>query len=42
MDTELSSPFCPIEEAIAAVARGELVVVCDSPDRENEGDLVAG
>jgi 3,4-dihydroxy 2-butanone 4-phosphate synthase/GTP cyclohydrolase II len=34
-----SSPFCPIEEAIAAIARGELVVVCDSPDRENEGDL---
>jgi 3,4-dihydroxy 2-butanone 4-phosphate synthase/GTP cyclohydrolase II len=29
-----------IDETIAAVARGELVVLVDSPDRENEGDLV--
>ena len=34
-----ASPFCPIEEAIEAIRRGEMVVVCDSPDRENEGDL---
>ena len=33
------SPFCPIEEALEAIRRGEMVVVCDSPDRENEGDL---
>src|SRR5882724_10813549 len=33
------SPFCPIEDAIEAIRRGEMVVVCDSPDRENEGDL---
>ena len=29
-----------IEEAIAAVSKGEMVVVVDSEDRENEGDLV--
>jgi 3,4-dihydroxy 2-butanone 4-phosphate synthase/GTP cyclohydrolase II len=35
-----SSPFAPIEDAIAAVARGEIVVVVDDEDRENEGDLI--
>ncbi len=29
-----------VEEAVAAVARGEMVVVVDSKERENEGDLV--
>jgi len=29
-----------VEEAVAAVARGELVVVVDDRDRENEGDLI--
>ena len=29
-----------IEEAIAAIGRGEVVVVVDDADRENEGDLV--
>ncbi|MBJ3774669.1 3,4-dihydroxy-2-butanone-4-phosphate synthase [Acuticoccus sp. 2012] len=29
-----------VEDAIAAVARGELVVVVDDTDRENEGDLI--
>lgn len=29
-----------IEEAIAAIARGEIVVVADDVDRENEGDLI--
>ncbi|MGD1011965.1 MAG: bifunctional 3,4-dihydroxy-2-butanone-4-phosphate synthase/GTP cyclohydrolase II [Acidimicrobiales bacterium] len=29
-----------IEEAIAAIGRGEMVVVVDDEDRENEGDLV--
>src|SRR5215210_1403 len=32
--------FDPIEEAIAAIARGEIVVVVDDEDRENEGDLI--
>jgi len=29
-----------VEEAVASIARGEMVVVVDSKDRENEGDLV--
>jgi 3,4-dihydroxy 2-butanone 4-phosphate synthase / GTP cyclohydrolase II len=33
-------PFTEIENAIDAVARGELVVVVDDADRENEGDLI--
>jgi 3,4-dihydroxy-2-butanone 4-phosphate synthase len=32
--------FTQIERAIDAVARGELVVVVDDADRENEGDLI--
>jgi 3,4-dihydroxy 2-butanone 4-phosphate synthase / GTP cyclohydrolase II len=32
--------LAPIDAAVAAIARGEMVVVVDSPDRENEGDLV--
>ncbi len=33
-------PFHQIEEAIAAIGRGEMVVVVDDADRENEGDLI--
>ena len=33
-------PFSTIEAAIAAIARGEIVVVVDDADRENEGDLI--
>src|SRR5438874_11725599 len=33
------SPFAGIEEAIADIREGRMVVVVDSPDRENEGDL---
>ncbi|MBW3614333.1 MAG: bifunctional 3,4-dihydroxy-2-butanone-4-phosphate synthase/GTP cyclohydrolase II [Actinobacteria bacterium] len=33
-------PFADIDKAIAAVARGEIVVVVDDEDRENEGDLI--
>ncbi|HLN41275.1 MAG TPA: 3,4-dihydroxy-2-butanone-4-phosphate synthase, partial [Acidimicrobiales bacterium] len=32
--------FSPIEDAIDAIGRGEIVVVVDDEDRENEGDLV--
>ncbi|HZU71563.1 MAG TPA: bifunctional 3,4-dihydroxy-2-butanone-4-phosphate synthase/GTP cyclohydrolase II [Acidimicrobiales bacterium] len=32
--------FARIEDAIAAIGRGELVVVVDDEDRENEGDLI--
>ncbi|SER44561.1 bifunctional 3,4-dihydroxy-2-butanone-4-phosphate synthase/GTP cyclohydrolase II [Salisediminibacterium halotolerans] len=33
--------FDPIEEAIYALAQGEVIIVCDDEDRENEGDFVA-
>ena len=33
-------PLAPIEDAIAAIARGGIVVVVDDVDRENEGDLI--
>ncbi len=33
-------PFAPIEDAVAAYAAGEIVVVVDDASRENEGDLV--
>ncbi len=39
-ETAADSPFSPVEEAIEAVARGEIVVVADDEDRENEGDLI--
>jgi 3,4-dihydroxy 2-butanone 4-phosphate synthase / GTP cyclohydrolase II len=32
--------FDAIEDATAAIARGEIVVVADDEDRENEGDLI--
>src|SRR5436305_15302066 len=32
--------FAKIEDAVAAIGRGEIVVVVDDEDRENEGDLV--
>ena len=34
------SDFATIEEAVAAMARGEIIVVVDDEDRENEGDLI--
>jgi 3,4-dihydroxy 2-butanone 4-phosphate synthase/GTP cyclohydrolase II len=34
------SAFHRIEEAVAAIGRGEVVVVVDDEDRENEGDLI--
>jgi 3,4-dihydroxy 2-butanone 4-phosphate synthase/GTP cyclohydrolase II len=33
-------PFTAIENAVAAIARGEIVIVVDDADRENEGDLI--
>jgi 3,4-dihydroxy 2-butanone 4-phosphate synthase/GTP cyclohydrolase II len=33
------SPFATIEEALADIRAGRMVVVCDDEDRENEGDL---
>lgn len=36
----MATTFDAVEEAIAAIAAGELVVVVDDDDRENEGDLI--
>ena len=33
--------FSPIEELVAAIGRGEIVVITDDENRENEGDLIA-
>ena len=35
-----SSKMASVEDAVAAIARGEIVVVVDDEDRENEGDLI--
>ena len=37
---DTDSVFASIEDAVAAMARGEIVVVVDDEDRENEGDLI--
>jgi 3,4-dihydroxy 2-butanone 4-phosphate synthase/GTP cyclohydrolase II len=34
------TPFATIEEAVADIRDGKMVVVVDDPERENEGDLV--
>ena len=36
----MSSPFHSLEEAIEAIRQGDMVVVVDDDDRENEGDLI--
>jgi len=38
--TAHGSVFAPIDDVIAAIARGEMVVIVDDEDRENEGDLI--
>jgi 3,4-dihydroxy 2-butanone 4-phosphate synthase/GTP cyclohydrolase II len=37
---EHKNPFNTVDEAVEAIARGEIVVVVDDEDRENEGDLI--
>jgi 3,4-dihydroxy 2-butanone 4-phosphate synthase/GTP cyclohydrolase II len=37
---EHAHAFATIPEAVAAIGRGEIVVVVDDEDRENEGDLI--
>lgn len=39
-DESGSTPFDTVEEAIDAIRAGEIVIVADDEDRENEGDLV--
>ena len=33
-------PFNTVEQAIADIAAGKLIIVADDEDRENEGDLI--
>jgi len=40
MPTPKNSGFDPPEDAIAEIAKGNMVIVTDDEDRENEGDLV--
>ncbi len=39
-DVAVANQFSTIEDAVEAISRGEVVVVLDAEDRENEGDLV--
>jgi 3,4-dihydroxy 2-butanone 4-phosphate synthase/GTP cyclohydrolase II len=32
-------PFASVEDAVAAIRDGQMIIVCDDEDRENEGDL---
>lgn len=41
MSKEPNIPFSPVEDVIADIAAGRMVVVTDDADRENEGDLIA-
>src|SRR5687768_4046218 len=34
-----AGPFAAVEDAVASIQRGEMVIVVDDEDRENEGDL---
>src|SRR5271167_3507430 len=36
---DCASPFARVEDAIAAIRAGKMVIVVDDEDRENEGDL---
>jgi 3,4-dihydroxy 2-butanone 4-phosphate synthase/GTP cyclohydrolase II len=38
--SEYADHFSSIPDAVAAIARGEIIVVVDDEDRENEGDLI--
>jgi len=40
MTPTANSAFAPIDDVIAAIARGDMVVLVDDEDRENEGDLI--
>ena len=39
VDGHLREQFATIEEAIADLREGKMIIVCDDEDRENEGDL---
>lgn len=41
MNSTQNTQLDAVEDAVAAIAKGEMVVVVDDDDRENEGDLIA-
>ena len=40
MTSTQARPFATIEQAIEAIRAGHMIVVVDSEDRENEGDII--
>ena len=36
----MTEEFYPVEQAIEAIRRGEIIIVIDAEDRENEGDFI--
>ena len=36
----MTHEFSSVQEAVDAIARGEVVIVVDAEDRENEGDFI--
>ncbi len=40
MSKDIHTGFDPVEDAIAEIGKGNLVIVTDDEDRENEGDLI--
>ncbi len=40
MKENKNNVFAPVQEIVKAVSKGEMVIIVDDPDRENEGDLV--
>jgi len=39
MVNPVTSPFCTVEEAVTEIRNGQMIVIVDDEDRENEGDL---
>ncbi len=40
MNPTTTTPFATVDQAVSAIGRGEIVIVVDDEDRENEGDLI--
>ena len=38
---EINSKLSTVEEAVEAIRKGEIIIVIDDEDRENEGDFIA-
>ncbi len=40
MPSKIEPPFSPVEELVADIRAGKMVIIVDDEDRENEGDLI--